>query len=101
MSAVYEKIYIQVYTGPEFCDHLIVTKTIFILQIRIHSALPYGMMGAIAFQAAVLGLFLPETRGKATLETMDDIKGPKDQGVALLVKNDDKIEKNEKMESKL
>ena len=39
-------------------------------------------MGAICLQAAILGIFLPETKGKPTLETMDDMK--KDQGIALL-----------------
>ena len=58
-------------------------------------------MGAIALQAAVLALFLPETRGKATLETMDDMKEQKDQGVALLVEGDDKSKNNENMESKM
>ena len=66
--------------------------------IRIHAALPYGIMGAIALQAAVLALFLPETRGKATLETMDDIKEQEDQGV---VERDDKTKNNENMESKM
>jgi hypothetical protein len=31
-------------------------------------------MGALCLQAAVLGLFLPETKGKPTMETMDDMK---------------------------
>ena len=39
-------------------------------------------MGAVCLQAAILGLFLPETKGAPTLETMDDMK--KDQGIALL-----------------
>ena len=42
--------------------------------IRIHVALPYGIMGAICLQAAIFGLFLPETKGAATLETLDDMK---------------------------
>ena len=40
-------------------------------------------MGAICLQAAILALFLPETKGAPTLETMDDMnKNPAD---ALLV----------------
>jgi hypothetical protein len=50
-------------------------------------------MGAIALQAAILGLFLPETKGVPTLETMDDMN--KDQGIALLVNGNDKADKNE------
>ncbi|CAB4029035.1 organic cation transporter -like, partial [Paramuricea clavata] len=42
--------------------------------IRIHVALPYSIFGAICLQAALLGLLLPETKGAATLETMDDMK---------------------------
>ncbi|CAB4018231.1 Hypothetical predicted protein [Paramuricea clavata] len=50
-------------------------------------------MGAICLQAAVLGLFLPETKGTPTLETMDDMK--KNQRVALLdVNSNDKVEAN-------
>ena len=56
------------------------------LQIRIHAALPYGIMGFICLQAAILGLFLPETKGAPTLETMDDMKKKQtEQGTALLV----------------
>ena len=65
------------------------------MQIRIHAALPFSIMGAIALQAAVLGLFLPETKGVATMETMDDMETEKEQGVALLVNGDGKTEKNE------
>ena len=50
-------------------------------QIRIHAALPYSIMGAFCLQGAVLGLFLPETKGTPTLETMDDMK--KENGMAL------------------
>ncbi|CAB3985958.1 Hypothetical predicted protein [Paramuricea clavata] len=50
-------------------------------------------MGAICLQAAVLGLFLPETKGTPTLETMDDMN--KNQRVALLVNSNDKAEANE------
>jgi hypothetical protein len=62
-------------------------------QIRIHAALPYSIMGAICLQAAVLGLFLPETKGTPTLETMDDMN--KDKGVALLVNSDGQVDRNE------
>ena len=30
-------------------------------------------MGAMCLQAAILGSFLPETKGKPTLETMNDM----------------------------
>ena len=60
------------------------------MQIRIHAALPYSIMGAIALQAAVLGLFLPETKGAATMETMDDMNKEKEQGLSLLDHNAEK-----------
>lgn len=41
--------------------------------IRIHPALPFGIMGLICVQAAILALFLPETNGQSTLETLDDM----------------------------
>ena len=44
-------------------------------------------MGAICLQAAILACFLPETKGAATLETMDDMKIKKEQGSALVVVN--------------
>ena len=50
-------------------------------------------MGAICFQAALLGFFLPETKGTPTLETLDDMK--KDQRAALLVNGEEKANKNE------
>ncbi|XP_046846068.1 organic cation transporter protein-like [Xenia sp. Carnegie-2017] len=40
--------------------------------IRVHSILPYGIMGIICLQAAILAMFQPETKGKPTLETLDD-----------------------------
>lgn len=49
-------------------------------------------MGIICFQAAVLGIFLPETKGKPTLETMDDME--KDQEVGLLMNGSDNADKN-------
>ncbi|XP_028401282.1 solute carrier family 22 member 16-like [Dendronephthya gigantea] len=42
--------------------------------IRIHTALPYSIMGIICLQAALLGLFLPETKGTPTKETMNDME---------------------------
>ena len=52
-------------------------------------------MGAICLQAAILGLFLPETKGAPTLETMNDMN--KDEGIVLLVRGtgNEKIDKNE------
>ena len=38
-------------------------------------------MGAMCLQAAILGLFLPETKGKPTLETMNDMD--KNEEIAL------------------
>lgn len=35
--------------------------------------LPYGIMGIICLQAAITAMFLPETKGKPTLETLDDM----------------------------
>ena len=58
------------------------------MQIRIHAALPFSIMGAIALQAAVLGLFLPETKGAATMETMDDMKTEKEQVDGVVEKNE-------------
>ena len=45
----------------------------FKLQIRIHPFLPYGIMGVVYLQSAILAVFLPETNGQSTLETMDDM----------------------------
>ena len=50
-------------------------------------------MGAICLQAAILGLFLPETKGLATLETMEDMNN--DQRDILLVNGDGKNDGNE------
>ncbi|XP_046846066.1 solute carrier family 22 member 15-like [Xenia sp. Carnegie-2017] len=41
--------------------------------IRVHPMLPYGIMGMICLQAAITAMFLPETKGKPTLETLDDM----------------------------
>ena len=49
-------------------------------------------MGAICIQAAILGLFLPETKGQPTLETMDDMN--KDQEIALPVTGNEKADKD-------
>ncbi|CAB4021017.1 Hypothetical predicted protein, partial [Paramuricea clavata] len=56
--------------------------------IRIHAALPFSIMGAIALQAAVLGLFLPETKGAATMETMDDMKTEEEKVGGVVEKNE-------------
>jgi hypothetical protein len=74
-------------------DHEFLSSFKISFQIRIHAALPYSIMGAICLQAAVLGLFLPETKGTPTLETMDDMN--KNQGVALSVNSNDKAVVNE------
>jgi hypothetical protein len=47
-------------------------------------------MGAICLQGAVLGLFLPETKGRPTLETMDDMK--EERGMALHAFPNDKAD---------
>ncbi|CAB3999815.1 Hypothetical predicted protein [Paramuricea clavata] len=41
--------------------------------IRIHSILPFGIMGVICLQAAIVAMFLPETKGRPTLETLEDM----------------------------
>ena len=51
-------------------------------------------MGALCLQAAVLGLFLPETKGKPTLETMDDMD--KRKRSAFVVNVESKADQNEK-----
>jgi hypothetical protein len=50
-------------------------------------------MGALCLQAAVLGLFLPETKGKPTMETMDDMK--KRQESASFINGESKPSLNE------
>ena len=51
-------------------------------------------MGFICLQAAILGLFLPETKGKPTLETMDDMKKKKkEQGATVFMNCDGKAGK--------
>ena len=50
-------------------------------------------MGALCLQAAVFGCFLPETKSKPTLETMNDINTNPD--VALLVNGEDEAGENE------
>ncbi len=44
-------------------------------------------MGVIALQAAVFGLFLPDTKGTATLGTMDDMKTQNEHRVAQIHQN--------------
>ncbi|CAB3996198.1 organic cation transporter -like, partial [Paramuricea clavata] len=61
--------------------------------IRFHAALPYSIMAVICIQAAVFAIFLPETKGVPTLETMDDMN--KKEGVALLVNGNGKADTNE------
>ncbi|XP_046846762.1 solute carrier family 22 member 15-like [Xenia sp. Carnegie-2017] len=41
--------------------------------IRVHRILPFGIMGIICLQAAILAMFLPETKGKPTSEILDDM----------------------------
>ena len=50
-------------------------------------------MGALCLQAAALGLFLPETKGTQTLETMDDMN--RGRGATLLVDHYAKADTNE------
>ena len=68
----------------------LLTTVVHSFQIRIHTALPYSIMGAICLQGAVLGLFLPETKGRPTLETMDDMK--EERGMALHAFPNDKAD---------
>ncbi|CAB3985711.1 organic cation transporter -like [Paramuricea clavata] len=67
--------------------------------IRFHAALPYSIMGAICLQAAVLGLFLPETKGTPTLETMDDMNKDEEGPGVVLLKSKDDMNENDKTEA--
>ncbi len=42
---------------------------------RIHPTLPFGLMGGLAVIAALLCLFLPETRGMPTAEVYENNNG--------------------------
>ena len=45
----------------------------FVVQLtRVNSFLPFALMGILAFVAAAVCWFLPETKGKPTLEVMSD-----------------------------
>ena len=53
--------------------------------------LPYGIMGIICLQAAITALFLTETKGKPTLETLDDMlqdSTKQVQSIALIERTD-------------
>lgn len=39
---------------------------------HIHHVLPFPLLGGAAFLAVLLCMKLPETKGKPTLETLDD-----------------------------
>ncbi|XP_028398773.1 solute carrier family 22 member 5-like [Dendronephthya gigantea] len=41
--------------------------------IRIHSILPFGIMGIICLEAAIVATFLPETNGRPTIETLQEM----------------------------
>ena len=41
--------------------------------MRIHILLPYSIVAVLAFVCAGLCVLLPETKGTATLETMDSV----------------------------
>jgi hypothetical protein len=44
----------------------------FVLELdRINPILPFGLMGGLAIVAALLGLLLPETRGRPTAEVFE------------------------------
>ncbi|XP_046846067.1 solute carrier family 22 member 16-like [Xenia sp. Carnegie-2017] len=59
--------------------------------IRVNPILPYGIMGIICLQAAILVMFLPETKGKPTLETLDDML----QDSTKKVQSDNSIDKTD------
>ena len=42
---------------------------------RIHPTLPFGLMGGLAIIAALLCLFLPQTRGVPTAEVYENNNG--------------------------
>lgn len=47
----------------------------FVVQLsRINPILPFGLMGGLTFFAAFVCWFLPETKGKPTLEVIGDDK---------------------------
>lgn len=50
-------------------------------------------MGVVCIQAAILGLFLPETKGEQTLETMSDME--KSHQLDLLMDGDNKARRND------
>lgn len=63
----------------------------------MHVALPYSIFGVICLQAAIFGSFLPETKGKATMETMGDLKAKEtEKGITLHVFPDVKANEDEK-----
>ena len=42
--------------------------------IRVHAVLPFGIMAFICLQSSFAAMFLPETKGQATLETVKDME---------------------------
>ena len=53
-------------------------------------------MGAICFESAIMGMFLPETKGRPTLETLEDMMN--DNGGSKVVMSE--VIANSKMEEK-
>ena len=45
-----------------------------------HAAIPFSLMGGLSLTGAVLMLTLPETKGRATFETVDQLLGVKTRG---------------------
>ena len=45
-----------------------------------HAAIPFSLMGGLSLTGAVLMLTLPETKGRATFETVGQLLGAKTKG---------------------
>ncbi|CAB4030252.1 organic cation transporter -like [Paramuricea clavata] len=60
----------------------------FVLELdRIHPILPFGLMGGLAVVAALLGLLLPETRGRPTAEVFESKNSEKATETIILNRN--------------
>lgn len=64
--------------------------------IRVHPVLPFGIMGFMCLQSAILSLFLPETNGQPTMETMADVDQKNDILLLSSLQEDDAVANNSK-----
>lgn len=59
----------------------------FVLELkRIHETLPFGIMGGVAFIAAILASALPETKGKPTAEVLEDRDNGMQRRIRILIR---------------